>query len=98
MKDRFPKDVDYAVSLDQTLPVSEGNEAKLSNLVIGDLLVILWCTLFASWRAADSYAGSPGLLVAHVCPVPAIGFSINTLRCWACPGNRSGWLTMPFGG
>jgi len=24
MKDRLPEDVDYAISLDQTLPVSEG--------------------------------------------------------------------------
>jgi len=31
MKERFPEDVDYAISLDQTLPVPEGMERRCRN-------------------------------------------------------------------
>jgi len=41
MKDRLPEDVDYAISLDQTLPVSEGMREVVETLVIAILLVIL---------------------------------------------------------
>src|SRR5256885_1385172 len=38
MKDRLPEDVDYAISLDQTLPVSEGMRAVVETLVIALVL------------------------------------------------------------
>jgi HAE1 family hydrophobic/amphiphilic exporter-1 len=41
MKERFPEDVDYAVSLDQTLPVTEGLKEILETLVIALILVLL---------------------------------------------------------
>src|SRR5258705_10756013 len=55
MKDRFPEDVDYAISLDQTLPVSEGMKEVVETLVIAILLVILVVYLFLQdWRATLS--------------------------------------------
>jgi len=46
MKERFPEDVDYAISLDQTLPVTEGMRDVVETLVIAILLVILVVYLF----------------------------------------------------
>ena len=37
MKDRFPEDVEYAISLDQTLPVSEGMKEVVETLVIDSM-------------------------------------------------------------
>src|SRR5246500_1880607 len=52
MKHRFPEDVDYAVSLDQTLPVTEGMKEIMETLVIALVLVILVVYLFLQdWRA-----------------------------------------------
>src|SRR5258708_7818795 len=81
MKDRFPEDVDYAISLDQTLPVSEGMREVVETLVIAILLVILVVYLFLQdWRATLI-----PMLAVPVSPVgtfflfPLFGFSINTL-------------------
>src|SRR6201988_4161330 len=52
MKQRFPEDVDFAVSLDQTLPVTEGIKEIVETLVIAIILVILVVYLFLQdWRA-----------------------------------------------
>lgn len=40
MKQRFPQDIDYAISLDQTLPVTEGMKEMVETLVIAIVLVI----------------------------------------------------------
>src|SRR6202047_2414269 len=40
MKQRFPQDIDYTVSLDQTLPVTEGMKEIIETLVIAIVLVI----------------------------------------------------------
>ena len=40
MKQRFPQDMDYTVSLDQTLPVTEGMKGTIETLVIAIVLVI----------------------------------------------------------
>src|SRR6202045_2161632 len=51
MKERFPEDVDYAISLDQTLPVTEGMRDVVETLVIAILLVIFVVYLFLQdWR------------------------------------------------
>src|SRR5580704_1487097 len=52
MKQRFPQDVDYTVSLDQTLPVTEGMKEIIWTLVIAIVLVIFVVYLFLQdWRA-----------------------------------------------
>lgn len=52
MKQRFPEDIDYAISLDQTLPVTEGMKEILETLLISIVLVILVVYLFLQdWRA-----------------------------------------------
>jgi hydrophobic/amphiphilic exporter-1 (mainly G- bacteria), HAE1 family len=52
MKRSFPEDIDYAVSLDQTLPVTEGIREILITLVIALVLVILVVYLFLQdWRS-----------------------------------------------
>jgi multidrug efflux pump subunit AcrB len=52
MKQRFPQDIDYAVSLDQTLPVTEGMKEIFETLVIAIVLVIFVVYLFLQdWRA-----------------------------------------------
>jgi len=92
MKDRLPEDVDYAISLDQTLPVSEGMREVVETLVIAILLVILVVYLFLQdWRATLILCCSPGFARRHVCPVPAIRLlNQHTFDVGPCPGNRSG--------
>src|SRR5437879_8932039 len=52
MKQRFPEDIDYAISLDQTLPVTEGIKEITETLVIALALVIFVVYLFLQdWRA-----------------------------------------------
>src|SRR5712664_3659029 len=52
MKQRFPEDMDYAIALDQTAPVTEGMKEILWTLVIAIVLVILVVYLFLQdWRA-----------------------------------------------
>src|SRR5580698_966744 len=81
MKDRFPEDVDYAISLDQTLPVSEGMREVVETLVIAILLVILVVYLFLQdWRATlIPMLAVPVSLVGTFVLFPLFGFSINTL-------------------
>src|SRR2546427_9845461 len=81
MKDRLPEDVDYAISLDQTLPVSEGMREVVETLVIAILLVILVVYLFLQdWRATlIPMLAVPVSLVGTFALFPLFGFSINTL-------------------
>src|SRR5580658_1128294 len=52
MKQRFPEDMDYAISLDQTAPVRAGMKEILWTLLIAIVLVILVVYLFLQdWRA-----------------------------------------------
>src|SRR5205807_344980 len=52
LKQRFPADLDYAVSLDQTLPVTEGIREIVKTLGAAIVLVILVVFLFLqNWRA-----------------------------------------------
>jgi HAE1 family hydrophobic/amphiphilic exporter-1 len=81
MKQRFPEDLDYAISLDQTLPVTEGMKEILITLVIAILLVILVVYLFLQdWRATlIPLLAVPVSLVGTFVLFPLFGFSINTL-------------------
>src|SRR5262249_38370875 len=52
MKQSFPEDIDYAISLDQTLPVTEGMKEIFITLVIALALVLLVVYLFLQdWRS-----------------------------------------------
>src|ERR1700674_752662 len=81
MKQRFPQDIDYTVSLDQTLPVTEGMKEILWTLVIAIVLVILVVYLFLQdWRATlIPMLAVPVSLVGTFVLFPLFGFSINTL-------------------
>ncbi|HXM08397.1 MAG TPA: efflux RND transporter permease subunit [Terriglobales bacterium] len=81
MKQRFPQDIEYAVSLDQTLPVTEGMKEILETLVIAIVLVILVVYLFLQdWRATlIPMLAVPVSLVGTFVIFPLFGFSINTL-------------------
>ena len=81
MKQRFPEDMDYAISLDQTLPVTEGMKEIVVTLVIAIVLVILVVYLFLQdWRATlIPMLAVPVSLVGTFMVFPLFGFSINTL-------------------
>jgi hydrophobic/amphiphilic exporter-1 (mainly G- bacteria), HAE1 family len=81
MKQRFPQDIDYTISLDQTLPVTEGMKEILWTLVIAIVLVILVVYLFLQdWRATlIPMLAVPVSLVGTFAIFPLFGFSINTL-------------------
>ncbi len=81
MKQRFPQDIDYTVSLDQTLPVTEGMKEILWTLVIAIVLVILVVYLFLQdWRATlIPMLAVPVSLIGTFVIFPLFGFSINTL-------------------
>jgi HAE1 family hydrophobic/amphiphilic exporter-1 len=81
MKRRFPQDIDYTVSLDQTLPVTEGMKEILETLVIAIVLVIFVVYLFLQdWRATMiPMLAVPVSLIGTFVVFPLFGFSINTL-------------------
>src|SRR5271168_3358517 len=81
MKQRFPQDIDLAVSLDQTLPVTKGIKEILWTLVIAIVLVIFVVYLFLQdWRATlIPMLAVPVSLVGTFVVFPIFGFSINTL-------------------
>ncbi|HEX4757590.1 MAG TPA: efflux RND transporter permease subunit [Terracidiphilus sp.] len=81
MKQSFPEDVDYAISLDQTMPVTEGMKEIAETLVIAIFLVILVVYLFLQdWRATlIPMLAVPVSLIGTFVLFPLFGFSINTL-------------------
>jgi HAE1 family hydrophobic/amphiphilic exporter-1 len=81
MKQRFPDDMDYAISLDQTGAVTEGMREIIQTLLIAIVLVILVVYLFLQdWRATlIPLLAVPVSLVGTFVFFPLFGFSINTL-------------------
>jgi HAE1 family hydrophobic/amphiphilic exporter-1 len=81
MKQRFPNDIDYAISLDQTSAVTEGMREIVVTLLIAIVLVILVVYLFLQdWRATlIPLLAVPVSLVGTFVFFPLFGFSINTL-------------------
>jgi HAE1 family hydrophobic/amphiphilic exporter-1 len=81
MKQRFPQDMDYVISLDQTAAVTEGIKEVIVTLVIAIVLVILVIYLFLQdWRATlIPLLAVPVSLVGTFVFFPLFGFSINTL-------------------
>jgi HAE1 family hydrophobic/amphiphilic exporter-1 len=81
MKQRFPQDMEYVVSLDQTSAVTEGMKEIIKTLLIAFVLVILVVYLFLQdWRATlIPMLAVPVSLVGTFVFFPLFGFSINTL-------------------
>jgi HAE1 family hydrophobic/amphiphilic exporter-1 len=81
LKGRFPFDLDYAFTLDTTLPVTEGISEIVQTLFEAMVLVILVVFLFLqNWRATLIPAiAVPVSLVGTFAVFPLLGFSINTL-------------------
>ena len=80
-KQRFPSDMDYAVSLDQTLSVTEGLHDIIKTLFQALALVILVVYIFLqNWRATlIPLCAVPVSLVGTFVLFPLFGFSINSL-------------------
>jgi HAE1 family hydrophobic/amphiphilic exporter-1 len=81
LKQRFPDDMDYTISLDQTGAVTEGMREIIVTLLIAIVLVILVVYLFLQdWRATMiPLLAVPVSLVGTFVFFPLFGFSINTL-------------------
>jgi HAE1 family hydrophobic/amphiphilic exporter-1 len=81
LKQRFPKGLDYVISLDTTQPVIAGIREMVKTLVEALVLVILVVYLFLqSWRATlIPLLAVPVSLVGAFILFPLLGFSINTL-------------------
>jgi hydrophobic/amphiphilic exporter-1 (mainly G- bacteria), HAE1 family len=80
-KQRFPSDLDFAVSLDTTLAVSQGVREISQTLWQALLLVILVVFIFLQgWRASlIPLLAVPVSLIGTFVLFPLVGFSINTL-------------------
>ena len=81
LKQRFPPDMDYAIGLDTTLPVTGGIKEIVITLVETTLLVALVVFIFLqSWRATlIPLIAVPVSLIGTFMVFPLLGFSINTL-------------------
>jgi HAE1 family hydrophobic/amphiphilic exporter-1 len=80
-KQRFPADLDYAISLDTTLAVSQGIKEISKTLWQALLLVTLVVFIFLQgWRASlIPLLAVPVSLIGTFVLFPIFGFSINTL-------------------
>src|SRR5262245_28819476 len=84
-KQRMPADMDFAVSLDQTLSVTEGIGEILKTLFEALALVVLVVFVFLqSWRATlIPLCAVPVSLIGTFVLFPVFGFSINTISLLA---------------
>jgi hydrophobic/amphiphilic exporter-1 (mainly G- bacteria), HAE1 family len=85
LKERFPADLDYEISLDTTLAVSEGITEILHTLWEAIVLVILVVFVFLQgWRATlIPLLAVPVSLIGTFIFFPLFGFSINTISLLA---------------
>src|SRR5271166_67499 len=81
MKESFPADVDYAITLDTTEAVTAGMHEIVQTLLEAFILVILVVYIFLQdWRATlIPMCAVPVSLVATFAVFPLFGFSVNTL-------------------
>jgi len=81
LQQRFPRGMDYVISLDTTLPVTAGIEEMAKTLIEALGLVVVVVFLFLqSWRATlIPLLAVPVSLVGTFIFFPLLGFSINTL-------------------
>jgi len=80
-KQQFPSDMQYVISLDQTLSVTEGMHEILKTLFEALALVVLVVFIFLQgWRATlIPLCAVPVSLIGTFVLFPLFGFSINTL-------------------
>src|SRR5512139_1811336 len=81
LKKRFPRDMDYVVSLDTTLPVTEGiNEIVHTLFEAVGLVIVVVFVFLQNWRATlIPLMTVPVSLVGAFIFFPMLGFSINVL-------------------
>jgi HAE1 family hydrophobic/amphiphilic exporter-1 len=81
LSQRFPEDIEYKVSLDTTLAVSEGISEIVKTLEEAILLVILVVFIFLqNWRATlIPLITVPVSLIGTFMVFPLLGFSVNVL-------------------
>ena len=81
LKQRFPRDMEYVVSLDTTLPVVEGiNEIVHTLFEAVALVIIVVFAFLQSWRATlIPLLTVPVSLIGAFIFFPLLGFSINVL-------------------
>ncbi|HEX7830353.1 MAG TPA: multidrug efflux RND transporter permease subunit [Thermoanaerobaculia bacterium] len=81
LKQRFPDDIDYTISVDTTRPVSAGIREIEHTLIEAMVLVIIVVFLFLqNWRATlIPIVAVPVSLIGTFAIFPLLGFSINTL-------------------
>jgi hydrophobic/amphiphilic exporter-1 (mainly G- bacteria), HAE1 family len=81
LKADFPQDLEYVVSMDTTLPITEGMKEIVSTLLEAIVLVIIVVFLFLqNWRATlIPLLAVPVSLIGTFAVFPLLGFSINTL-------------------
>jgi HAE1 family hydrophobic/amphiphilic exporter-1 len=81
LKQRFPPDLDYVITLDTTLPVTEGITEIAKTILEAMALVTLVVFLFLqNWRATlIPLIAVPVSLIGTFAVFPLLGFSINTL-------------------
>jgi HAE1 family hydrophobic/amphiphilic exporter-1 len=81
LKTRFPRDMDYVVSLDTTLPVTEGiNEIVHTLFEAVGLVIIVVFVFLQNWRATlIPLMTVPVSLIGAFIFFPMLGFSINVL-------------------
>src|SRR5712692_9883156 len=81
LKKRFPQDLDYTVSLDTTLAVTEGIREIVKTLFEALVLVMIVVFIFLQgWRATlIPLLAVPVSLIGTFAVFPLLGFSINTL-------------------
>jgi multidrug efflux pump len=81
LKNRFPADLDYAITLDTTLPVTEGIKDIIRTLFEAMILVTVVVFFFLqNWRATlIPMIAVPVSLIGTFAVFPMLGFSINTL-------------------
>ena len=93
MKERFPEDMDFAVSLDTTLSVTQGIKEIVWTLLIALVLVILVVFHFLARlaRHADPAAGCASFACRNVRAVPAVRFfHQHAFSFWSGAGDRPG--------
>jgi HAE1 family hydrophobic/amphiphilic exporter-1 len=81
LKTNFPQDLNYAIAMDTTLPITEGMKEIVKTLLEAIALVIVVVFLFLqNWRATlIPLLAVPVSLVGVFAIFPLLGFSINTL-------------------
>src|SRR4026208_768920 len=81
LKQRFPRDMDYLVSLDTTLPITEGiTEIEHTLFEAVGLVIIVVFIFLQNWRATlIPLLTVPVSLVGAFMFFPLLGFSINVL-------------------